>query len=218
MNSAGWVPAAGLFALVALGVAAPTGWAARSAGAGEAPIIVGPPPEAPHIAAGAGSPRDVAVDACLQQNGSAPARVVEAVGDGMGDWLVWIRDRDGMLWSCNADAQGLVYTHVAVAGDLLEGSGSEFLQPRPAVVGAAEATDEAWARDLCAAVAALTQDVTVVATVPDGLGDYLVWLRMADDRLWMCNATAEAKLFVFEPVGFPIERDDELLTAEGPAI
>lgn len=163
--------------------------------------------------------RQNAVDACVDRNEHWPAGAVEAVADGMGDWLVWVRDRDGDLWSCNADAAGLVYANVLIGGDLLEGRGPEFLPAQPSLAGSAGEQDaETRARDLCVGVAGLTQDVSVLAAVSDGLGDTLVWLRSADGQLWMCDASGAAELFVFEPVGFPIEGDDApALPAEAPA-
>ena len=46
--------------------------------------------------------------------------------------------------------------------------------------------------------------MTVIATVEDGLGDYLVWLENGQSELWMCNASADAELYAFEPVDYPI--------------
>jgi hypothetical protein len=179
------------------------------------PAVFAPTPPR-DLASEAAIARQNAVDACLKRNEFGPASAIEAVADGVGDWLVWVRDNDGDLWSCNADAQGLVYANAFVGGDLLEGRGREFLGERPLPAGVV--SDEARARELCVSIAGLTQDVEVVATAPDGLGDYLVWLRMADEQLWMCNASEEAKLFVFEAVGFPLDGEDlPLLSAEAPA-
>jgi hypothetical protein len=153
--------------------------------------------------------RQRAVDACIEHNESGPPSVVQAVGDGMGDWLVWLQDGDGGLWSCNADGAGLVYANVMVPGDLLDGNGAEFLQPAPRLVGSDSGEAEARARDLCFGVAGLTQEVQLIASTQDGLGDTLVWLRMADGQLWMCDASAEAQLFVFEPVGVPLDEGED---------
>ncbi len=152
--------------------------------------------------------RQAAVDACLAHSGSGPASLVEAVADGLGDWLVWVEDRSGALWSCNADAAGLVYAYAPVLGDLLEGGGAEFLTAAPQLTSGIDAGGNR-ARDLCLGVASLTQGAELVASVADGLGDVLVWLRMADDRLWMCNASEDGKLFVFEPVGFPLDPEHD---------
>jgi hypothetical protein len=36
------------------------------------------------------------------------------------------------------------------------------------------------------------------------MGDYLVWLKNANEELWVCNASADAKLYGFEPVDMPV--------------
>jgi hypothetical protein len=184
----------------------------------DGPSIGGEAPAAAESEAEANA-RRTAVNACLQGNEFGPARLIQAVGDGFGDWLVWVKDREGDLWSCNADRDGHVYLNVVLAGDLLEGRGAEFLRSEPAPAAAnAPAHHEGASRDLCVAVAGLTQAVTVLTTVPDGMGDNLVWLRLADGQLWMCNASADGKLFVFEPVGGPTHNleDAGTLAAEAP--
>jgi hypothetical protein len=206
--------------LLALSCAAPVGAAVPSALEADAggPSIRGEAPAAAESEAEANARRS-AVNACLQGNEFGPARLVQAVGDGFGDWLVWVEDREGDLWSCNADRDGHVYLNVVLAGDLLEGRGAEFLRSEPAPAAAnAPARGEGASRDLCVAVAGLTQAVTVLTTVPDGMGDNLVWLRLADGQLWMCNASADGKLFVFEPVGGPTQSSDDAgtLAAEAP--
>ena len=150
---------------------------------------------------------DAAVDACLEINEYAPAELVEVVEDGMGDWLVWVEDKDGDLWMCNANAEGDVYANVFLEGDLLDGEGAELIgfEPtrhrRPNPAGPAER--------LCMAVGEQVEDMEIVATVEDGMGDYLVWLQNDDEDLWVCNASAEAKLYVFEAVDYPLEEAPE---------
>ena len=53
---------------------------------------------------------------------------------------------------------------------------------------------------LIMAIGAYIEDMTIVATVEDGMGDYLVWLKNANEELWLCNASGDAKLYSFEPV------------------
>jgi hypothetical protein len=36
------------------------------------------------------------------------------------------------------------------------------------------------------------------------MGDYLVWLKNAEEELWVCNASGDAKLYSFEPVDMPV--------------
>ena len=221
MKRLGRMSGAGALVLLALSCAAPVGAAVPSPIGADthAPAIGGDAPAAAESEAEA-TAREIAVNACVQVNEFGPARLVQAVGDGFGDWLVWVEDREGDLWSCNADREGHVYLNVVLAGDLLEGRGAEFLRTEPALATAGEPADgEAASRDLCVAVAGLTQAVTVLTTVPDGMGDNLVWMRLADGQLWMCDASADGKLFVFEPVGDPTESSDDAgrLAAEAPA-
>ena len=60
---------------------------------------------------------------------SQPVSVVNAVddGSGIGFSLVWLNDKDGNLWMCDADADGNVYAYSLLTGDLLEGAGGELI-------------------------------------------------------------------------------------------
>src|SRR5690606_10462516 len=118
----------------------------------------------------------------LDLNSYKPAKLVDAVEDGLTDWIVWVEDRDGDLWLCNANEEGAVYANVYIEGDLLGGKGFSNYESSD---GAGPASR---AEQLCAAVGALIDDLTIVATVDDALGDYLVWLQNADGAYWMCNA------------------------------
>jgi hypothetical protein len=146
---------------------------------------------------------DSAVAACLDFNGYKPANLVDAVEDGLGDWIVWVRDKDEDLWLCNASAEGDVYANVLLNGDMLDGDGATLVAKgsdgrHP---GPAESAER-----LCAAVGDYMADVEIVATVDDALGDYLVWLKNGDDGYWMCNASADAKLYSFEAVRYPLDQ------------
>jgi hypothetical protein len=145
---------------------------------------------------------DSAVAACIDFNGYKPATLVDAVEDGMGDWIVWVRDKDEDLWLCNANASGEVYANVMLKGDLLDGEGSQLVADAS---GQSSAGPAAKAEQLCAAVGSYTENMEIVATVDDSLGDYLVWLKNKDDAYWMCNASSDAKLYTFEAVQYPIE-------------
>ena len=167
--------------------------------------------------------RDTAVQACLDYNEYAPAQMVEAVEDGLGDYLVWVEDVDGDIWMCNANADGGIYANIMMEGDLLEGEGPQMIgfQPtgnreRPNFGGGGGndggtgggntggADPVSQAESLCAAVGETIEEMQIIATVEDGLGDYLVWLQNGNDELWMCNASAGAELFAFEPVDYLI--------------
>jgi hypothetical protein len=53
-------------------------------------------------------PHGVAIKACSTVNPSQPVQVVTAVDDGtgIGYSLVWLNDKDGNLWLCDADDVG----------------------------------------------------------------------------------------------------------------
>ena len=61
----------------------------------------------------------------VDRNEYKPAKLSEAVEDGLGDWIVWVEDTDGDLWLCNANATGDVYANVFLEGDLLGGEGAQ---------------------------------------------------------------------------------------------
>jgi len=148
---------------------------------------------------------DSAVAACLDFNEYKPANLVDAVEDGLGDWIVWVKDKDEDLWLCNANAKGDVYANVLLNGDLLDGDGASML---------AQSTDgrqlgpASSAEQLCAKVGDYMENLEIVATVDDALGDYVVWLKNGDDAYWMCNASSDAKLYSFESVQYPLEASD----------
>ena len=84
--------------------------------------------QVPALAAGmAPDGKDKAADACQAMNEYGPVKVIANVDDGMGDWLVWVKDKDGDLWMCNANAHGAVFTNVLMQGDLLKGDGSQLM-------------------------------------------------------------------------------------------
>ncbi len=145
--------------------------------------------------------RDSAIAACLDYNGYKPANLRDATEDGLGDWIVWVKDKDGDLWLCNANGKGDVYANVVMNGDLLKGQGDELVAnagggPHP---GPAESAER-----LCAAVGSYMEDLEITETVDDGLGDYLVWLKNGKGAYWMCNASSDHKLYAFEAVQYPV--------------
>jgi hypothetical protein len=60
------------------------------------------------------------------------------------------------------------------------------------------------AERICAVAGRKVGATGAVATVEDGLGDYVVWLEGGDGAYWLCNASAKAQLYVFQPVRAPI--------------
>ena len=143
---------------------------------------------------------------CMTLNDYAPTQVVGTVEDGLGDWLVWVKDKDGDLWMCNANSDGAVYANVLMEGDLLKGTGAELIGYQS--VGYRDRTPSfdpvSAAETLCYTIGNYIEEMQVVATVEDGLGDYLVWLQNGEEGLWMCNASGAAELYSFEPVDMPI--------------
>lgn len=145
-----------------------------------------------------------ATEACETVNEYGPVEVVTSVEDGLGDWLVWVKDRDGDLWMCNASGYGAVFTNVVMQGDLLGGDGSALLGYHPVSNGGSGGDPALIAETLCYGIGNYIEEMQVVVTVSDGMGDYLTWLKNADDGLWVCNASEDAELFDFEPVDLPI--------------
>lgn len=157
--------------------------------------------------------QEAAAAACMDFNQYAPVTVVEMVDDGLGDTLVWLEDRDGDLWMCNADADGNVYFNVFMEGDLLEGEGLELVGWQEASFPGSDQADPGLAAErLCLAVLEefLEETSTSTTTVSDGLGDYLVWLSTDEGSLWACNASADNVLYAFEEIVGPIDVADQL--------
>jgi hypothetical protein len=156
--------------------------------------------------------RDSAVAACIDFNGYKPAKLDAAVEDGLGDWIVWVKDKDDDLWLCNANEEGEVYANVLLNGDLLSGDGASMITEDISRAGPATKAEK-----LCAAVGGYMEDLEIVATVDDALGDYVVWLKNGEDSYWMCNASADSKLYTFEAVEYTLDQaagtDDETCCA-----
>jgi hypothetical protein len=165
------------------------------------------------VSAGSGAndavERKTAESACLGFNARGPAELVKSAPDGLGDWIVWVRDKGEDLWMCNASAEGNVYANARIDGDLLAGAGEQTIALVPVAARIAASGAAAKAERLCVAVGTLIEDVTVAATVDDGIGDFVVWLKNGRDAYWMCNASADGKLYVFEAVKYPINETPE---------
>jgi hypothetical protein len=145
-----------------------------------------------------------ATEACQALNTYGPVEVIKTTDDGLGDFLIWVKDKDGDLWMCNANGAGAVFTNVMMQGDLLKGDGAQLvgLQTIANTTGGAAPADVAAA--VCAAVANYIEPVEVVVTVEDGLGDYVTWLKNADEQLWLCNSSGDAKIYDFEAIDLPL--------------
>jgi hypothetical protein len=160
--------------------------------------------ETPVAAAEAVDNGSAAIEACAAFNKYAPATPIAAVQDGMGDWLIWLKDKDEDLWMCNANGAGNVYANVLIQGDLLSGDGAGLSAYEPAASGINAPGPAARAERLCAAIGSMSEPMTIVATVSDGMGDYLIWLKTGHESFYVCNASAEAELYVFEAVQYPL--------------
>ena len=146
--------------------------------------------------------KEKAAEACQAMNQYGPVSVQATAEDGLGDWIVWVKDKDDDLWMCNANSHGAVFTNLMMQGDLLKGDGTALVDLHNVASGNSGGAQEAEA--LCTAVGTHIENMQVVTTVDDGLGDYLTWLKNADDQLWVCNASGDAKLCDFEAVDLPL--------------
>jgi hypothetical protein len=150
------------------------------------------------------SAEQAASSVCASVNQYGPVQVVKTVEDGLGDWIVWVRDKDNDTWMCNASAEGNVYTNTWIRGDLLTGRGEQAIALVPVAYTPSALPEAEKAERLCAAAGRKVEATRIVATVEDGLGDYVVWLQATDNSYWLCNASADAKLYVFERIRSPI--------------
>jgi hypothetical protein len=125
-------------------------------------------------------------------NPKQPVEVLNAVDDdGIGFSLVWLKDVDGNLWMCDADANGNVYTYSILTGDLLAGAGSELIGLQPASNGTLVGDPQKIAEQVC--VAYLTGGGKVLASAPDGLlsdPGFIVFVQDQAGAFHLCNARA----------------------------
>jgi hypothetical protein len=151
---------------------------------------------------------EVAIKACSTVNPKQPVEVLNAVDDGtgIGFSLVWMKDADGNLWMCDADSQGNVYTYTILTGDLLAGTGPELIGLQPASNGTLDGDPKTIAEKVC--IAHLEGGGKVLVSAPDGLDSdpgFIVFVQDAAGGFHLCNATGDAMIWAFEPVGDPIK-------------
>jgi hypothetical protein len=156
------------------------------------------------------SSHDKAIQACSTVNPAQPVEAIGAVddGSGIGFSLVWITDAEDRLWMCDADSEGFVYSYSLVNDDLLEGAGPELIGLKPASNGGYEDQPQTVAETICAAY--LTDGGTVLSSRPDGLSEdpgYAVFVEDKGGALYLCNATGDAMVWAFEPIGDPLTFD-----------
>jgi hypothetical protein len=151
---------------------------------------------------------DAAIKACSTVNPKQPVEVLNAVddGSGIGFSLVWLKDIDGNLWMCDADSQGNVYTYTILTGDLLAGTGPELIGLQPASNGTLDGDPKTIAEKVC--VAHLEGGGKVLVSAADGLDSdpgFIVFVQDNAGNFHICNATGDAMIWAFEPVGDPLK-------------
>jgi hypothetical protein len=154
---------------------------------------------------------DAAIKACSTVNPLQPVKVLGAVddGSGIGFSLVWLHDKQGNLWMCDADAKDAVYAYTLVSNDLLDGAGPEMIGLHLTSDGSSDEQPQAVAEKVCAAY--LDGGGKVVASRPDGLDTdpgYIVFVKNTGGKLYLCNATGDAMVWAFDPIGDPLSFDD----------
>jgi hypothetical protein len=147
-----------------------------------------------------------AIEACSTANSVQPVEALGAVedGSGIGFSLVWLNDAEDRLWMCDADSDGFVYSYSLVTDDLLKGTGPELIGLQPASNGGYEDQPQTVAETICAAY---LDGGTVLSSRPDGLSDgpgYVVFVEDGAGALYLCNATGDAMVWAFEPIGDPL--------------
>ena len=148
--------------------------------------------------------RGAAVTACIDFNQRGPVTLVDVVDDGLGDYLVWVKDLKGDLWACNASGYGDVYASIRMDGDMLGGKGLDLITL---------VSDTGWnspsvtAENVCTAMAK-NDAVEVLANVADGEHGYLIWLQAENGDITMCNANGRGEVFAFQDVDMPINHPD----------
>ena len=151
------------------------------------------------------TPHETAIKACSTVNPAQPVEVVNAVddGSGIGFSLVWLNDKDGNLWMCDADAEGNVFSYSLVTKDLLEGAGPELIGLTEASFG--EADPQETAEKVC--VAHLADGGNVLASAADGFETdpgFVIFVKDKQGGIYLCNATSDAMIWAFEPIGEPL--------------
>jgi hypothetical protein len=165
---------------------------------------------APAKAVSEADPHAVAIKACSGVNPSQPVKVLNAVddGSGIGMSLVWLTDKDNNLWMCDADSEGNVYSYTIVASDLLSGGGPELIGLQLASDGGDDVQPQDVAAKVC--VAYLKDGGEVVHIAEDGLEvspGFIVFVKDGSGHTFLCNATGDAGVWAFEPIGEPLTFD-----------
>ncbi len=158
------------------------------------------------------SEHEAAIKACSTVNPSQPVSVLNAVddGSGIGVSLVWLTDKDNHLWMCDADADGNVYAYTIVDSDLLAGGGPELIGLELTYDGGYDGKPEDVVAKVC--VAYLKTGGEAVHVAEDGLDlspGFIVFVKDGSGRTFLCNATGDAGIWAFEPIGDPLTFDSK---------
>lgn len=168
---------------------------------------------APPVAAADVAPRHgSALAACRAAGDGEAGEIVTAVDDGRGGSLVWLTDADTNLWFCSADARGSVYAYGLIFEDLLRGAGAGLLPPVSVDRGGKPVLPADPLRIAQGACRAYLDDAAgaVLSSGPDGLEGgwipgYFVFLGTEAGDTFLCNATANAQVWVFARIGAPLQ-------------
>lgn len=158
---------------------------------------------------------EAAIKACSAVNPTQPVSVMSAVddGSGIGFSLVWLHGKDGNLWMCDADADGNVYVYSMLTGDLLEGAGGELIGLQLTSDGGFEGEPQQIAAKVCVAHLNNGDDGgKVVAIASDGLEadpGFIIFVQNTEGATYICNATGDAMIWAFEPVGDPLTLEQQ---------
>jgi hypothetical protein len=172
---------------------------------------------APQAALAEDGHRD-AVAACMDFNPQATV-LLDWAHDGLGDYAVWLADASGEVRLCNARSDGSIFANLAIHDDILEGRGEEYLAHLPAGFPGTSAGGgpAARAEAICLAATPEYEPAELAVTVADGRGGYLVWIEAESGGYWLCNASGDAAIYLFEWVHYPLnggfQAEPELLVA-----
>jgi hypothetical protein len=163
-----------------------------------------------------GTDHATAIEACSAVNPFQPVDALGAIddGSGIGFSLVWVKDNEDRLWMCDADSQGSIYSYTPMVGDLLDGIGPELIGLQPAANGGFEDEPQTVAERVC--VAYLEDGGAVLSSLPDGLDadpGYAILVENTYGDLYLCNATGDAMVWAFEPIGDPLSFEEDTATS-----
>lgn len=99
-----------------------------------------------------------------------------------------------------------VYSYSLVTGDLSKGGGAELIGLQQTAGGGYAGEPQTIAEKVC--VAYLDEGSKVLLSAPDGLENdpgFAVFVADKTGAYYLCNATGDAMIWAFEPIGDPIK-------------